>query len=148
MVLDQGPIGDTSTYLIPLLLKSHVPSAIHSINADRRRSAMKNLYVSRINIIAGLLLIIGVLAGGNGYAQLQPGQKRTVGDGQELSTKGVIIHRDPDSITLRDLSRNDTTVMLTDSTKVATERKWLFMGKRPFDVTVLVPGLIVTAKGK
>lgn len=109
---------------------------------------MKNLYVSRINIIAGLLLIIGVLAGGNGYAQLQPGQKRTVGDGQELSTKGVIIHRDPDSITLRDLSRNDTTVMLTDSTKVATERKWLFMGKRPFDVTVLVPGLIVTAKGK
>jgi len=109
---------------------------------------MKIIYGPKLTIMASLVLVFGILSMNNGNAQLQPGQKRTVGDGQEVSTKGVIIHRDPDSITLRDLSRNDTTVMLTDGTKVSTERKWLFMGKRPFDVTVLVPGLIVTANGK
>src|ERR1043166_990728 len=109
---------------------------------------MANRHARRITLLASLVLMIGMLSPVIGYSQFQPGQKRIVGDGQELSVKGVILHRDPESITLRDLSRNDTVVMLTDRMKVRSERKWVFHGHRPFDVTVLIPGLIVTAKGK
>src|ERR1041384_7975678 len=109
---------------------------------------MKPQYSMRSIVFVTLLVIAGLLAPVGGYSQFQPGQKRIVGDGQELSVKGVILHRDPESITLRDLSRNDTVVMLTDRMKVRSERKWVFHGHRPFDFTVLIPGLIVTAKGK
>ena len=37
---------------------------------------------------------------------------------------------------------------MTDTTKIRTERKGLFRGRKPFDVTVLVPGLIVEVNGK
>jgi hypothetical protein len=37
---------------------------------------------------------------------------------------------------------------LTDTTKIRTERKGLLRGRKPFDVTVLVPGLIVEVNGK
>src|ERR1043166_4735543 len=106
---------------------------------------MKNLHTRKIILLLSLVLTIGMLVPGNGYSQFQEGKKRIVGDGQELSVKGVILHRDPDSITLRDLSRTDTVVMLTDGTKIRTERNWLFQGRRPFDVTVLITGLILTA---
>jgi outer membrane protein OmpA-like peptidoglycan-associated protein len=109
---------------------------------------MENGHARKIIVLLSLVLTIGLLVPGSGYSQFQEGKKRIIGDGQELSVKGVILHRDPDSITLRDLSRNDTVVMLTDGTKIRTEQKWVFMGRRPFDVTVLIPGLIVTANGK
>ena len=109
---------------------------------------MENGHVRKIIRLLTLVLTIGMLVPGSGYTQFQEGKKRIVGDGQELSVKGVILHRDPESIVLRDLSRNDTVVMLTDGTKIRTEQKWLFQGRRPFDVTVLIPGLIVTAEGK
>ena len=104
--------------------------------------------IMRLVINFSLVLIVSLLLPGSGYSQFQPGQKRIVGDGQELSVKGVIMRRDADGILLRDLSRTDTLVMLTDGTKIRTERKWVFHGRRPFDVTVLIPGLIVTAEGK
>ena len=79
---------------------------------------------------------------GSGYGQMQPGQKRTVADGEEVTIKGVILSRDGETFVLRDISRTDTVVALTDTTKVRTERKGLFRGLKPFDVTVLQPGLI------
>jgi outer membrane protein OmpA-like peptidoglycan-associated protein len=109
---------------------------------------MENRHARKIILLLSLVLIVGMLAPGSGYSQFQPGQKRIVGDGQELSVKGVILNRDGDMIVLRDLSRTDTVVVLTDNTKIRTEQKWLFHGRRPFDVTVLIPGLIVTAEGK
>lgn len=56
--------------------------------------------------------------------------------------------RDGETLVLRDQSRTDTVVALTDTTKIRTERKGLFRGRKPFDVTVLVPGLIVEVNGK
>jgi len=109
---------------------------------------MGNQHARRITLFVSLILTIGMLAPGNGYSQFQPGQKRVVTEGEDLSVKGVILSRDGDTIVLRDPARTDTVVQLTDATKVRTERKWLIAGRRPFDVTVLIPGLIVTAKGK
>jgi len=101
-------------------------------------------------ISLSLGLMINTLFPSSGYSQFQPGQKRIVGDGQELSVKGVILNRDGDTFILRDLSRTDTVVVLTDGTKIRTERQGLgiIRKQKPFDVTALIPGLIVTAKGK
>jgi outer membrane protein OmpA-like peptidoglycan-associated protein len=110
---------------------------------------MEKLQSSRITLIViGLVLMISLLVPGSGYGQFKPGEKRIVADGQELKVKGVILNRDGETFVLRDLSRTDTVVLLTDSTKIRTERKGIFRGHKPFDVTVLLPGLILQAKGK
>jgi len=110
---------------------------------------MEKLQSSRITLIViGLVLVISLLVPGSGYGQFKPGEKRIVADGQELKVKGVILNRDGETFVLRDLSRTDTVVLLTDSTKIRTERKGIFRGHKPFDVTVLLPGLILQAKGK
>src|SRR5215813_976892 len=93
-------------------------------------------------------LLVGLAFPDAGYSQFPPGQKRMIMEGQPLEVKGVILTREGETFTLRDLSRTDTVVMLTDATKIRTERKGLFRGRKPFDVTVLVPGLIVQVNGK
>jgi len=85
---------------------------------------------------------------GTGYSQFQLGQKRTVGDGQKLKLKGVILTRDGETFVLWERTQTDTVVLLTDGTKIRTERKELFRGRKPADVTVLIPGLIVQVDGK
>jgi OmpA-OmpF porin, OOP family len=106
---------------------------------------------SRINILRvisfSLALIIGMLLPGSGYSQIQPGEKRTVPAGEELKIEGVILSRDGETFVLRDKLRTDTMVVLTDSTIIKTERKGLFRGGKPYDVTALVPGLILQVEG-
>jgi len=68
------------------------------------------------------------------------------GKGGKVEVKGVIVKRDGETLLLRDSMRNDTTVLLTDSTTIKTKTKDDKPGKE-FDVTALVPGLIVTVKG-
>ena len=112
---------------------------------------MENQHSGKLTLLVmslSLVLIIGMLLQGSGYGQLQPGQKHTVADGEEVTIKGVILSRDGETFILRDLARNDTVVLLTDSTKIRTERKGLFRGHKPFDVTALLPGLILQAEGK
>jgi OOP family OmpA-OmpF porin len=118
---------------------------------EERRQTMENRHARRITflmICLSLVLMIGMLLPGSVSSQFQPGQKRTVADGEELEIKGVILNRNGDTFVLRDISRTDTVVALTETTKIRTERKGLFRGRKPFDVTVLIPGLIVTAEGK
>lgn len=105
-----------------------------------------------------LVLMIGMLFSGIGYAgQLQPGQKQTIPEGKELKIKGVILSRDGEKFLLRDISRTDTVVVLTDTTKIRTERKGVLRGGEPlgllrggkvYEVTALLPGLILEVKGK
>jgi OmpA-OmpF porin, OOP family len=112
---------------------------------------MENRHSGRITLAVislSLVLMIGVLLSGSGYGQTQPVQKRTVADGQQATIKGVILSRDGETFVLREMSRTDTVVVLTDSTKIRSERKGLLRGKKPFDVTALMPGLILEAKGK
>jgi len=112
---------------------------------------MENRHAKRITffvISLSLSLLVNTLLPGSGYGQFQPGRKRIVGDGQELSLKGVILKRDGEMIIVRDLERTDTVVVLTDATKISTERKFFILPGRPFDPTVLIPGLIMTAEGK
>lgn len=101
-----------------------------------------------ILIVIGLVLMIGLVLPPSGYAQFKEGQKGSVPDGKETTIKGVILTRDGETFVVRDITRTDTVVALTEATKIRTERKGLFRGHKPFDVTALIPGLILTVKGK
>lgn len=112
---------------------------------------MENRHAKRVSILViglSLVLMFALILPGSGYAQFKEGQKNTVPDGQEAKIKGVILTRDGETFVLRDITRTDTVVLLTDGTKIRTERKGLFRGHKPFDVTVLLPGLILQAQGK
>ncbi len=98
-------------------------------------------------ISLSVALLVALALPDAGFSQFAPGQKRMIMDGQKLEVKGVILTREGETFTLRDLARTDTVVMLTDTTKIRTERKGLLRGRKPFDVTVLVPGLIVQVNG-
>jgi OOP family OmpA-OmpF porin len=112
---------------------------------------VQNKHSARITFVImslSLVLMLGTLLPGSGFGQTPPGEKRTIADATEATIKGAILSRDGETFVLRDISRADTVVVLTDSTKIRTERKGLFRGKKAFDVTALIVGLIVEAKGK
>ena len=111
---------------------------------------MKYSYPKKISLtVAALSLVfmISLLLPGSSFGQFQPGQKATPTVTKDVTIKGVILSRDGETFVLRDITRTDTAVVLTDTTKIRTERKGLFRGLKPFDVTVLVPGLILSVKG-
>jgi outer membrane protein OmpA-like peptidoglycan-associated protein len=104
--------------------------------------------IASVVVSVSVALLIGMVLPETGYSQFQPGQKRMITEGEELKVKGVILTRDGETLVLRDLSRTDTVVLLTGTTKIRTEQKMLFWGRKPFNVTVLEPGLIVEVSGK
>jgi len=110
------------------------------------KSSVKRTLQVVISVTVGVL--IGVALPDSGYGQFQPGEKRNVAEGEKLKLKGVVLTRDGETFILRDRTKTDTVVLLTDATKIRTERKGLFRGRKPADVTVLIPGLIVQANGK
>lgn len=71
---------------------------------------------------------------------------RQVASGEKVKIKGVIVVRDPDSITVRDTANMDTVVVLTDTTSVKSNGGFLRAGTN-YDVTNLLRGLIVEAEG-
>lgn len=111
---------------------------------EKRHSRKITLLVFSLSLV----LMIGMLLPDSGYSQTPPAQKRTVAAGEKATVKGVILSRDGETFVMRDMSRTDTVVILADTTKIRTVRKGLFRGHKPFDVTALMPGLIVEAKGK
>ena len=57
---------------------------------------------------------------------MMSGDTRNVTEGQMLKIKGIVVKRNADSFTLRDLDGKETVVALTDKTNVKTIRKGLF----------------------
>ena len=104
---------------------------------------MSNRHSRKIFMLAiglSLVLAIGMFLPGSGYSQTQQApqiQKNTVPEGKPTTVKGVIMMRDGETFIMRDINRTDTTVVLSDATKIRTERKGLFRGLKPFDVTAL-----------
>ncbi len=115
-------------------------------NRDLRKNTLRVVSLS-------LAVMIGILFSGIGYGQqIQPGQKRTVALGQELKVKGIILSRDGETFVLRDITRTDTVVVLTDSTSIKSERQGLGLlperRSKSYGATALLPGLILQVKGK
>jgi outer membrane protein OmpA-like peptidoglycan-associated protein/uncharacterized protein YdeI (BOF family) len=72
---------------------------------------------------------------------------QTVPNGSKMKFKGVVIKRDADTFTIRDRSRNDYQVLMSDRTSIKTYGGFLRSGKS-YPVTDIVRGLIVEVEGR
>ena len=72
---------------------------------------------------------------------------RSVPSGSKMKFRGVVITRDADLFTIRDRSRADYQVLITDNTSIKTHGGFLRSGKR-YPVTDILRGLIVEVEGR
>lgn len=72
---------------------------------------------------------------------------RSVPSGAKMKFRGVVISRDADVFTIRDRSRADYQVLITDNTSVKTHGGFLRSGKK-YPVTDILRGLIVEVEGR
>jgi OOP family OmpA-OmpF porin len=72
---------------------------------------------------------------------------RSIPSGSKMKFKGVVIGRDSDTFTIRDRSRVDYQVLLTDATSIKTHGGFLRGGKK-YAVTDILRGLIVEVEGR
>jgi OOP family OmpA-OmpF porin len=79
--------------------------------------------------------------------QKRPINLKSVPSGAKLKFRGVVIGRDADTFTIRDQSRADYQVLLTDSTSIKTYGGFLRLGKK-YAVTDILRGLIVEVEGR
>ncbi len=72
---------------------------------------------------------------------------RSVPAGSKMKFRGVVISRDADVFTIRDRTRQDYQVLITDNTIIKTNGGFLRSGKK-YPVTDILRGLIVEVEGK
>ena len=72
---------------------------------------------------------------------------RSVPSGAKMKFRGVVISRDADLFTVRDRSRADYQVLITDNTSIKTHGGFLRSGKK-YPVTDILRGLIVEVEGR
>src|SRR5215218_7443472 len=76
-----------------------------------------------------------------------PAGSRTVTSGQKMKLKGVIVRRDADTFTVRDMNGVDTVVRLTDTTSVKSKGGFLRSGTN-YGTTSILRGLNVEVEGR
>src|SRR5215217_7306980 len=79
--------------------------------------------------------------------QAQNTTLRSVPSGSKMKFRGVVISRDADVFTIRDRSRADYQVLITDNTSIKTNGGFLRSGKK-YPVTDILRGLIVEVEGR
>ncbi len=72
---------------------------------------------------------------------------RSVPSGAKMKFRGVVINRDADVFTIRDRTRTDYQVLITDDTSIKTNGGFLRSGKK-YPVTDILRGLIVEVEGR
>lgn len=100
--------------------------------------------------VAGFVMILICLplsAIGQGTGGALATNTRTVPSGAKMKFKGVVIRRDADTFVIRDRSRADYEVLMTDDTSIKTYGGFLHGGKK-YAVTDVLTGLIVEVEGR
>jgi outer membrane protein OmpA-like peptidoglycan-associated protein len=100
----------------------------------------------------GLALALSPLAFGQDPNQAQKAptdatRARSVSSGEKMTIKGVVVHRDPDTFTVRDLNGVDTLVRLTDKTSVKSNGAFLRSGTN-YGSTNILRGLNLEVEGR
>ncbi|MDX6443882.1 MAG: OmpA-OmpF porin, family [Blastocatellia bacterium] len=93
----------------------------------------------------GLALALSPLA--LGQTSTQSTTPRSVASGEKMKIKGVVVKRDADTFTVRDLTGNDTVVRLTDRTSVKTKGGFLRSGTN-YGQTNILRGLNLEVEGR
>jgi len=98
----------------------------------------------------GLALALSPLALGQPSTQTSntPAGVRSVASGEKMKIKGVVVKRDADTFTVRDLTGNDTVVRLTDKTSVKTNSPNFFKGGTNYAQTNILRGLNLEVEGR
>jgi OmpA-OmpF porin, OOP family len=106
--------------------------------------------VTRMFGLALLLMVTPLVFGQNAttqVAQKRPVNIQSVPSGAKLKFQGVVLGRDADTFTIRDRSRTDYQVLLTDTTSIKTFGGFLRRGKK-YAITDILRGLIVEVEGR
>lgn len=77
----------------------------------------------------------------------QSTRARSVANGEKLKIKGVVVRRDVDTFTVRDLTGNDTVVRMTDRTSVKTKGGFFSSGTK-YAGTNIIRGLNLEVEGR
>lgn len=115
-----------------------------------------NIYTVRkmqfLSVISSFIIVIAATS--LSFAQVTNPQStsdryitRSVPNGAKMKFQGVVIDRNADTFTIRDRSRNDYQVLITDQTSVKTYGGFLRGGKK-YPVTDILRGLIVEVEGR
>lgn len=106
-------------------------------------------FFSIIGIVA--LTLVTVSAGFGQFTNPQTTSDRTltrsVPSGAKMKFQGVVIERNGDSFIIRDRTRTDYQVLITDNTSIKTHGGFLRSGKK-YPVTDILRGLIVEVEGR
>jgi OmpA-OmpF porin, OOP family len=97
-------------------------------------------------VLAGISPVFGQDVSGQntGYRNTN---LRSVPSGAKMKFKGVVMRRDADTFVIRDRSRADYQVVLTDDTSIKTYGGF-FRGGKKYAVTDILRGLIVEVEGQ
>jgi outer membrane protein OmpA-like peptidoglycan-associated protein len=106
-----------------------------------------------LTFVCGLALVFTIAPSVFGQTTVQtttvsqPSNARPVPSGAKLKFKGVVMTREADTFTIRDASRVDYQVLMTDNTSVKTHGGFFRRGKK-YSVTDILRGLIVEVEGR
>lgn len=112
--------------------------------------SFKRLYPITVGCVLAVLVSIAPAVLGQVTTQTTQNQSmtlRSVPSGSKMKFRGVVISRDADVFTIRDRSRADYQVLITDRTSIKTNGGFLRSGKK-YPVTDILRGLIVEVEGK
>ena len=115
------------------------------------RSSKKQIHL--IALVLGLAFS-GAVFGQDGNPSSGPSStsgsaaSRTIGEGQELKTEGIVVARNAETFSLREADGTQTVVLLTDKTNIKTVRKGLFRADRSSKASEIVRGLRLKVEGK
>src|SRR6185369_13653290 len=95
-------------------------------------------------------LAITLACSGLGLAQelSAPKAPNTTADGKKTKAAGIVTKRDGDTFTIRNSGGAETTVVITDKTKIRLVRKGFFRADRPSNATEILRGLRLEAEGR
>ena len=98
-------------------------------------------------ILTGAPLVFGQVQSSTPATRDRTLYTRPVPSGSKMKFKGVVIRRDADTFVLRDRSRVDYQVLLTDDTSIRTHGGFFRRGRK-YAVTDILSGLIVEVEGR
>lgn len=107
--------------------------------------------ISSLRTFRSLALAFGLALALSPLALAQTSTKstttRSVASGEKIKIKGVVVKRDADTFTVRDLTGNDTVVRLTDRTSVKANGGFLRSGTN-YGTTNILRGLNLEVEGR
>src|SRR5215467_6362189 len=113
--------------------------------------SLKRFYPIAVGcVLAVLMSIVPAVMGQTTNTQTTRDQSmtlRSVPSGAKMKFRGVVISRDADVFTIRDRTRADYQVLITDNTSIKTNGGFLRSGKK-YPVTDILRGLIVEVEGR